>query len=117
MGFPGRRVIFIDTCRSGSAIDINGFANELGSSENGRIIVFTSATGNQNSLEPPGESNGAFTKVLLEGLKGKADYSKDGIVTLGELIPFLSEQVRRETRNAQTPTVAGRFDPALSIGK
>lgn len=64
-----------------------------------------------------GQGHGVFTYFLLEGLKGKADYNKDGLVTLGELIPFLSEQVRRETRNAQTPTVAGRFDPALSIGK
>jgi len=38
-------------------------------------------------------------------------------ITLGELIPFLSEQVRRATKNAQCLTVAGKFDPALSIGK
>lgn len=47
----------------------------------------------------------------------EADYNNDNKVTLGELIPYLSEQVRRETRNAQSPTVAGKFDPALSIGK
>jgi uncharacterized caspase-like protein len=64
-----------------------------------------------------GGGHGVFTFHLLEGLKGMADYNKDSLVTLGELIPFLSEQIRRETRNAQTPTVAGRFDPALSIGK
>jgi hypothetical protein len=50
-------------------------------------------------------------------LNGEADYNKDSKVTLGELIPYLSEQVRRETRNAQLPTIAGKFDPALSIGK
>jgi hypothetical protein len=55
--------------------------------------------------------------LQFKGLKGEADYNKDGSVTLGEIIPYLSEQVRRETRNAQSPTVAGKFDPALSIGK
>jgi len=58
-----------------------------------------------------------FTYFLLKGLKGEADYNQDARVSLGELIPFLSEQVRRETRNAQSPTVAGKFDPALSVGR
>jgi hypothetical protein len=52
---------------------------------------------------------------LLKGLTGEADYTKDNQVTLGELIPYLSEQVRRATSNAQSPTVAGKFDPALTI--
>ena len=64
-----------------------------------------------------GGGHGVFTYFLLKGLNGDADYNKDGRVTLGELIPYLSEQVRRETRNAQSPTIAGKFDPALSIGK
>lgn len=37
-------------------------------------------------------------------------------VFLGELIPYLSEKVRRETLSAQSPEIAGRFDPAISIG-
>ena len=83
------------------------------------ICIISASDDNQFSQESAqwGGGHGVFTFHLLEGLKGKADYSKDGLVTLGELIPFLSEQIRRETKNAQTPTVAGRFDPALSIGK
>jgi len=61
--------------------------------------------------------HGVFTFFLMKGLKGEADYNKDKTVTLGELIPYLSEQVRRATKNAQSPTVAGKFDPALSVGK
>ena len=64
-----------------------------------------------------GGGHGVFTYFLFEGLKGNADYNKDAHVTLGELIPYLSEQVRRATRNAQSPAVAGKFDPALSIGR
>jgi uncharacterized caspase-like protein len=83
------------------------------------VCIISASDDNQLSQEGSqwGGGHGVFTFHLLEGLKGKADYNKDGLVTLGELIPFLSEQIRRETRNAQTPTVAGRFDPALSIGK
>lgn len=61
--------------------------------------------------------HGVFTYYLLKGLQGEADYSKDNSVSLWEIIPYLSEQVRRATINSQTPTVAGRFDPALTIGK
>jgi uncharacterized caspase-like protein len=64
-----------------------------------------------------GGGHGVFTYCLMEGLKGKADYNGDKAVTLGELIPYVSEQVRRATANAQSPTVAGKFDPALGIGK
>lgn len=41
----------------------------------------------------------------------------DGRVTLGEPIPYRSAHVRRETRNAQSPTIAGKFDPALTLGR
>lgn len=83
------------------------------------VCIISASDDNQFSQEGSqwGGGHGVFTFHLLEGLRGKADYNKDGVVTLGEIIPFLSEQIRRETRNAQTPTVAGRFDPALSIGR
>jgi uncharacterized caspase-like protein len=83
------------------------------------ICIITASDDDQFSQESKkwGGGHGVFTYFLLKGLTGNADYNKDSAVSLGEIIPFLSEQVRRETRNAQTPTVAGRFDPALTIGK
>jgi len=64
-----------------------------------------------------GGGHGVFTHFLLKALRGEADYTRDGIVTLGELIPFVSEQVRRATHSAQCPTVAGKFDPMLTIAR
>ncbi len=83
------------------------------------IVVISASDDRQLSVESAkfGGGHGVFTHYLLEGLKGAADYNKDGTVTLGELIPYLSENVRRQTLNAQSPTVAGRFDPALSLGR
>jgi WD40 repeat protein len=114
--FPGRRVIFIDTCRSGYIIDVIGFANELASSENGRIIVFTSATGNQNSEEPPGASNGAFTKALLEGLGGKAA-GEQRKVTVSRLRVYIEEEVPRLTNNRQTPDFVDLGGGALELAE
>lgn len=83
------------------------------------VCVISASDDKQFSQEDRkwGGGHGVFTYFLLKGLKGDADYSGDGRVTLGELIPYLSEQVRRETRNVQYPTVAGKFDPALSIAR
>jgi hypothetical protein len=55
--------------------------------------------------------------LIKKQIISDAYYNKDGQVALGERISFLAEQVRRETRNTQIPTVAGNFDPDLSIGK
>lgn len=83
------------------------------------IAVLSASDDKQLSQEGQqwGGGHGVFTFYLLKGMGGDADYNKDGQVTLGELIPYLSERVRRETGNAQSPTVAGKFDPALSIGQ
>ena len=83
------------------------------------ICVISASDNKQFSQESKewGGGHGVFTYFLLKGLKGEADYNKDNSVTLGELIPYLSEQVRRATRNAQSPTVAGKFDPALNIAR
>ncbi|MCP4717402.1 MAG: hypothetical protein GY868_19950, partial [Deltaproteobacteria bacterium] len=97
---------------------VNRSLQGLASSERG-IAVLTAADNNQLSQEGQkwGDGHGVFTWFLLQGLKGEADYNSDKQVTLGELIPYISEHVRRETRNAQSPTVAGKFDPTVKIAK
>jgi len=127
-------VVIADACHSGGvgqpfdvvrranrAINVNsistGFQN-LSKIGDG-VCIISASDDRQFSQESKdwGGGHGVFTYFLLEGLKGNADYNKDTNVTLGELIPYLSEQVRRATRNAQSPTVAGKFDPALSVGR
>ncbi len=75
---PGKRIAFIDTCHSGnilgtrrSVADTNAVINDLTASENG-VVVFSSSSGKQFSLEDAKWQNGAFTKALVEGLNGKA---------------------------------------------
>ena len=83
------------------------------------VCVISASDEKQFSQESQkwGGGHGVFTYFLLKGLKGEADCSNDKRVTLGELIPYLSEHVRRTTKSAQCPTVAGKFDPALTIGR
>jgi len=106
--FTGKRVLFIDSCRSGLTIDNTGLTNVLGSSETG-VSVFNSASAGQNSIEV--EGNGLFTKVLLEGLrnKNKAVANPEGKVTLSRLKVFVEEEVEKEVKKIrkgeQTPAI------------
>lgn len=105
----GKAVMFIDTCHSGDVMgkrrgvaDVNGVVNELASSENG-VVVFCASTGRQYSLEDPQWQNGAFTKALVEGISGKADYGGKGKITIAMLEVYLSERVKELTKGQQTP--------------
>jgi uncharacterized caspase-like protein len=108
----GKTILFIDTCHSGNvmgaravATDITGVVNELASAENG-AVVFASSTGRQYSFEDPNWGNGAFTKAVVEGINGKADYTGKGRITINMLDLYISERVKELTRGKQTPATA-----------
>ena len=107
--------------RAGRGIKVNPISTgiqELSMGEDGVCVISASAEDQFSSeSEDWGGGHGVFTHFLLKGLQGEADYSRDGVVTLGEVTSYVSQEVRRATRNAQNPTVAGRYDPALSIGQ
>jgi hypothetical protein len=105
----GKVLLFADTCHSGNimgkrrAVDTNGLVSELNDAQNG-VVVFTSSTGKQYSLEHKDWNNGAFTKALIEGLGGKADLLGHGKITVDSLSFYVSERVKELTKGKQTPT-------------
>ena len=109
---PGKVLVFMDACHSGNLmgkvkrrapLDISSVINELAAAENG-AVVFSSATGRQYALENPEWGNGAFTKGLVEGIRGKADYRSTGRITINMLDLYVSERVKELTQGQQTPT-------------
>jgi hypothetical protein len=106
----GKIVVFLDTCHAGNimgkrrgALDVTGVVNELTTADSG-AVVFASSTGNQYSIEDPAWGNGAFTKALVEGITGKADYTGKGRITINMLDLYISERVKELTKGRQTPT-------------
>ena len=108
----GKVLVFMDACHSGNlmgkvkrraVLDIGAVINELASAENG-AVVFSSATGRQYALENPEWGNGAFTKGLVEGIAGKADFRGTGRITVNMLDLYVSERVKELTQGQQTPT-------------
>jgi uncharacterized caspase-like protein len=104
----GKSIFFVDTCYSGKSVgifsnqDLTRIANKFSSPEYG-VIVFSASHGRQESQESIAWGNGAFTKALLEGLLGRADYRKEGIVTHKGLDYFVSDEVKKLTSGLQTP--------------
>jgi uncharacterized caspase-like protein len=119
----GKVVLMLDTCHSGNVLGegqmrgledvlkLTRFINELNAADNG-VMVFSSSTGRQVSLEATEWDNGAFTKALREGLGGQADPGHTGRVTLGMLDTWLRSRVKELTRGSQTP-VTGK--PATAV--
>lgn len=111
----GKALFFFDTCHSGNVLggapglqsragpsDLNGVINDFASAENG-VVVFSSSTGRQLSYEHTAWGNGAFTKALVEGLDGRADFQKNGRITHKMLDLYVSERVKALTEGRQSP--------------
>lgn len=111
-------LVITDACHSGAVggafamrgLDKGGindaFLAQLSASTGG-LAIFTASGTDQASFEDArwGGGHGVFTHYLLEGLKGAADEDGDHIVTLVEMMQYTLDKVRRETRNAQIPTI------------
>ena len=106
----GHALFFVDTCYAGNVIgnprtasrELSRLASELGAAENG-VVVFASSSGRQESEESISWGNGAFTRAVLSGLTGRADFNGTGRVTYKGLDFYVSEEVRRLTNGRQTP--------------
>ncbi len=128
VSLPGKALFFIDTCHAGNVLgtgtrslrmDTTAVVNELSSADNG-VIVFAAATGRQYAKESSEWGNGAFTKALLEGLRGQADYNKSGCITHKMLDLYVSERVKMLTQGEQSSVTIvpnGVPDFPLVLGK
>jgi hypothetical protein len=107
---PSKVVFLVDSCHSGSAtgkrrgaLDMTDALRELVNSGSG-VVVMTASTGKETSQERPEWGHGAFTKALIEGLEGKADFDMDNAVDVKEIDLFISKRVKTLTNGSQHPT-------------
>ena len=117
---PGRAMFFLDTCHSGALANqakVAGTVNEV--DEERGVIVFASATAKELAQETDEWGNGAFTKALIEGLRGEAEDPKDRLVYPSGLKRYVTRRVRDLTDNQQRPYVSdhGIDDPIAIVVK
>ncbi|MBK9797880.1 MAG: caspase family protein [Holophagaceae bacterium] len=106
----GTRLLFLDTCHAGNVTgtamrgvpDMRQFLQELKDGGQG-LVVITSSRPGQKSQEHPAWNNGAFTKALVEGLKGKALKDSQGFITFTALDAYITQRVKELTKGTQAP--------------
>jgi hypothetical protein len=124
-----RVVLLLDTCYSGAAggrtfarqgtraLGLNDQFLERLARSKGRVIV-TASGPSEVALESAELGHGVFTYHLLQGLEGKADLNRDGVVTVSELYEYVEAQVERAARAAggrQRPVMKGEVEGAIPL--
>jgi len=121
------RLIFIaDACYSGASggrtVSLTGIRANISDAFLDRIaggkgrIILTASGANEVSGEDDKLKHGVFTYFLLEGLRGKADTDKDGIITVDEVYRYVSREVPRATGQEQHPVKKGIVEGQLILG-
>jgi uncharacterized caspase-like protein len=121
------RLVFIsDTCYSGASggrtipvvgtrMNVSGAFLEMLSQGKGRVIL-TASDANEVSAEKDELKHGVFTYYLLEGLRGKADFDKDGVITVDEVYRYVSIKVPQATGQDQHPVKKGEVTGEIVLG-
>jgi len=95
-----RTIIILDCCYSGTAGQAfarGGVDDQLQSLSRGRgTYILTASTGSQTALEKESDSNGVFTKHLIEGLQSRKATDEEGNVTMSSLYSYLREKISEE---------------------
>jgi WD40 repeat protein len=100
----GSIVFVADTCRRASS---GSYRRLLKDYRERDILMYLAAEDAHESLEGPQfDGHGAFTKALLEGLSGAADFNKNHVINSDELWVYLIDRVPKLTNNQQTPRLS-----------
>ena len=97
-----RRLLIFDACREKVSSDgerglggsmTGDFASAFAQAEG--FLTLKSCSSGQYSYEMDEAGHGAFTHFLLEGLRGGAPSNEAGLITVGNLGPWIREQVEK----------------------
>jgi hypothetical protein len=105
----GYSLLFIDTCNAANLVnrafstEIDSTVNRLSKEPKG-IVVYASSMGELPSFESPMWKNGAFTHVVLDGLKGGARWGGHDYITSSMLETYIKVNVVRLTGGWQHAT-------------
>lgn len=117
----GHVVLLADICRAATiagqkTTTLGNSVAEIGEAP-GEMLGLMAARPKELSLEGPdyGGGHGAFTWAVLRGLEGAADTDKDGFVSAGELIDFVTTDVPKLTRDKQHPRDFGNMENSTKL--
>ena len=94
----GVRFMLLDTCHAANAFNPRLEKDAA----DARIVVFSATAANSTAAELPELGHGVFTYAVIEGLKGAANTSGDGVRLLG-LADYIYREVTKITNAKQKP--------------
>ncbi len=105
----GRKIVFLDACRSGAASYYQGFESDA---QTHRYVAFSSTSTDergvpQRAYEDPALGHGVFTYAVLEGLRGQAFTPGSERMTAFNLMSFISSKVYDLSDGRQAPSLGG----------
>jgi hypothetical protein len=95
----GRRLLFVDTCRSTNAFN----PRLMKDASDDAIVAFSATNTQQDALELPSLGHGVFTNAVVKGLSGAADIAQEQEVRVFDLGAYVEREVRKLTKGRQTP--------------
>lgn len=110
------RIAILDSCASGALIRLRGgalrpsFLQDAATNARGHAFL-TSSSADESAQESDRLGSAFFTHYLLSGLRGAADTSRDGLVTLAEAYQFAFHETLGRTERSG----AGPQHPAYDI--
>jgi hypothetical protein len=103
------RIAFVDACQSGALTGVKGGKRapgyEVRLADPGQVkgmAIVTSSTANELSQESDDLKGSFFSQSIMAGLRGAADTSRDGQVTLGEVYQFAFKRTLSSTAASLT---------------
>lgn len=113
----GRKMVIADACFSGG-LSKQKSALTVQSVQHGDVVFFLSSKFDETSLELSQGTNGLFSHVLINGLKGQADKNQDKKISFQEIFDYVyygvTEYAERIPHN-QHPTVWGNIEGSTII--
>lgn len=109
------KLIFADACFSGGVRVENSDEISVSNIRQSNVLFFLSSRTNETSQEMVIGTNGQFTRFLVRGLGGGADYNRDRLITAKELFDFVNRGVRKATYERQHPVMWGKYDNNMVI--
>jgi len=121
-----RLVFIIDSCYSGASggrtVKTDGTRANISDRFLDRVVsgkgmvIMTASGANEVSVEKDDLRHGVFTYFLLDGLEGKADTDRDGLITVDEAYDYVSKNVPKATGQEQHPVKKGAVEGHLILG-
>jgi len=118
-------VLIADACHAGGIgwaadpavpADLQNELEALGSRDRMVLKLLASRSREQSFEDARWDGgHGVFTFALLNGLRGAAERTADGVIRAGELLDYVSKVVPEQTGARQNPRVAGNFEGSLAL--